>query len=29
MILIKLDSDDWLDIFEYISYMLGLGYIND
>jgi len=29
MILIKLGSDDWLDIDDYVFYMLGPGYIND
>jgi len=24
-----LDSDDWLDIDEYVFYILGLGYIDD
>jgi len=24
-----LDSDDWLDIDEYVLYILGLGYIDD
>ena len=29
MILIRLDSDDWLDIDDYVLYMLGLEYIGD
>jgi len=29
MILIRLDSDDWLDIDDYVFYVLGPGYIND
>ena len=29
MILIRLDSDDWLEIDDYIFYMLGPGYISD
>ena len=29
MILIRLDSDDQLDIDDYVFYMLGLGYIDD
>ena len=29
MILIRLNSDDWLDIDDYIFYMLGSGYIGD
>ena len=29
MVLIKMDSDDWLDIDKYVFYILGLGYIDD
>jgi len=29
MILIRLDSDDWLNIDNYVFYMLGLEYIGD
>ena len=29
MILIRLDSDDWLEIDDYVFYMLGPGYISD
>jgi len=29
MILIRLDSNDWLDINDYVFYMLGSGYIGD
>ena len=29
MILIGLDSDDCIDIDEYVFYMLGLGYTDD
>jgi len=29
MVLIKIDGDDWLDIDEYVFYILGLGYIDD
>ena len=29
MILIRLVIDDWLDIDDYVFYMLRLGYIND
>ena len=29
MILIRLDSDDWLDIDDYVFYMLGPEYISD
>ena len=28
MILIRLNSDDWLDIDDYVFYMLGSGYIS-
>jgi len=27
MVLIRLDSDDWLGINDYVFYMLGPGYI--
>ena len=27
--LLRLDSDDWLDIDEYVFYILMLGYIED
>jgi len=29
MVLIKIDSDDWLDIDEYVFYILELWYIDD
>ena len=29
MILIRLDSDDWFDIDNYVFYMLGPKYISD
>jgi len=29
MILVRLDSDDWLDIHDYVFYMLGPKYISD
>ena len=29
MILIRLNSDDWLDIHDYVFYMLGPEYISD
>ena len=29
MILIRLDSDDWLDINDYVFHILGPGYISD
>jgi len=29
IILIRLDSDDWLDVEEYVFYMLGFGYTSD
>jgi len=29
MILIRLDSDDWLDVDDYVFYMLGPEYIID
>ena len=29
MILIRLESDDWLDIDDYVFYMLGPRYISD
>ena len=29
MILIRLNSDDRLDIHDYVFYILGLGYISD
>jgi len=28
LILFGLDNDDWLDIDEYVFYMLGLGYMD-
>jgi len=29
MVLIRLDNVDWLDIDDYMFYMLGPGYISD